>query len=62
MKATEAKLLEFLKKTPQCIIPIYQRTYSWTEREIVLSRDRHGSGVGSAVYLWCSPVYVGPTR
>src|SRR5438270_12818601 len=33
MKATEAKLLEFLKKTPQCIIPIYQRTYSWTERE-----------------------------
>jgi uncharacterized protein with ParB-like and HNH nuclease domain len=33
MKATEAKLLEFLKKTPQCVIPIYQRTYSWTERE-----------------------------
>lgn len=22
-----------LKKTPQCIIPIYQRTYSWTDRE-----------------------------
>src|SRR3954464_7209646 len=33
MKATEAKLLEFLKKSPQCVIPIYQRTYSWTERE-----------------------------
>lgn len=33
MKATEAKLLEFLKRTPQCVIPIYQRTYSWTERE-----------------------------
>lgn len=33
MKATEAKLLEFLKKSPQFIIPIYQRTYSWTERE-----------------------------
>ncbi len=33
MKATEAKLLEVLKKSPQFIIPIYQRTYSWTELE-----------------------------
>src|SRR6185503_14454601 len=33
MKATEAKLLGFLKKSPQFVIPIYQRTYSWTERE-----------------------------
>jgi uncharacterized protein with ParB-like and HNH nuclease domain len=33
MKATEAKLLEFLKKSPQFLIPIYQRTYSWTEHE-----------------------------
>src|SRR6516165_4455531 len=33
MKATEARLLEFLKKSPQFVIPIYQRTYSWTERE-----------------------------
>jgi uncharacterized protein with ParB-like and HNH nuclease domain/predicted transport protein len=33
MKATEAKLLEFVKKSPQFVIPIYQRTYSWTERE-----------------------------
>ena len=33
MKATEARLLEFLEKSPQFIIPIYQRTYSWTERE-----------------------------
>jgi uncharacterized protein with ParB-like and HNH nuclease domain/predicted transport protein len=33
MKATEAKLLEFLKKSPQFVIPIYQRTYSWTEKE-----------------------------
>jgi uncharacterized protein with ParB-like and HNH nuclease domain len=33
MKATEAKMLEFLKKSPQFVIPIYQRTYSWTERE-----------------------------
>ena len=33
MKATEAKLLDFLKKSPQFVIPIYQRTYSWTEHE-----------------------------
>ena len=33
MKATEAKLLDFLKRSPQFVIPIYQRTYSWTERE-----------------------------
>jgi uncharacterized protein with ParB-like and HNH nuclease domain/predicted transport protein len=33
MKATEAKLLEFLKKSPQFVIPIYQRTYGWGERE-----------------------------
>src|SRR6202171_3209113 len=33
VKATEAKLLDFLKKSPQFVIPIYQRTYSWTEQE-----------------------------
>ncbi len=33
MKATEAKFLDFLKKSPQFVIPIYQRTYSWSERE-----------------------------
>ena len=33
MKATEANFLNFLKKSPQFVIPIYQRTYSWTERE-----------------------------
>ena len=33
MKATEAKLLGFLKKSPQFIIPIYQRIYSWTNHE-----------------------------
>lgn len=33
MKASEAKLLAFLEKSPQFIIPIYQRTYSWTEKE-----------------------------
>ena len=33
MKASEAKLLDFLKRSEQFEIPIYQRTYSWTERE-----------------------------
>ena len=33
MKAVEASFLAFLKKSPQFMIPIYQRTYSWTERE-----------------------------
>ena len=30
MKATDAKLPDFLQKSPQFVIPIYQRTYSWT--------------------------------
>lgn len=61
MKATEAKLLEFLRKAPQCRIPIYQRTYSWTERECQQLWDdilRAGSEdavdahfVGSIVYI-----------
>ncbi len=61
MKATEAKLLAFLKKSPQFVIPIYQRTYSWTERECrQLWEDvvRAGSNpavtghfVGSIVYI-----------
>ena len=33
MNATEARLLKFLKNSPQFVIPIYQRTYSWTEHE-----------------------------
>lgn len=61
MKATEAKLLAFLKKSPQFVIPIYQRTYSWTERECrqlwddVVRAGRNlavtGHFVGSIVYI-----------
>lgn len=61
MKATEAKLLGFLKKSPQFLIPIYQRTYSWTERECQQLWDdilRTGTNdevsahfVGSIVYI-----------
>ncbi|BCO30311.1 hypothetical protein TspCOW1_04140 [Thiohalobacter sp. COW1] len=31
MKAAEAKRLDFLKKSLQFVISIYQRTWSWTE-------------------------------
>jgi uncharacterized protein with ParB-like and HNH nuclease domain len=33
MKATEAKLLQILGAVSQFIIPIYQRTTSWTQKE-----------------------------
>ena len=33
MKATEAKLLQILGAVSQFIIPIDQRTYSWTQKE-----------------------------
>ena len=33
MKATETQLVKFLQGTKQFAIPIYQRTYSWTEKE-----------------------------
>ncbi len=33
MKASKAEFLELLKKSTQFVIPIYQRTYSWTEKE-----------------------------
>ncbi len=33
MIATQAKLLSFLQQSPQFVIPIYQRTYSWTDKQ-----------------------------
>ena len=61
MKATEANLLGFLRKSPQFIIPIYQRTYSWTEpqcRQLWDDIMRTGSDdgisgrfIGSIVYI-----------
>lgn len=61
MKATEAKLLDFLKRSPQFVIPIYQRTYSWTIKECQQLWDdiiRTGSNdqisahfIGSIVYI-----------
>jgi uncharacterized protein with ParB-like and HNH nuclease domain/predicted transport protein len=61
MKATEAKLLDFLKKSPQFVIPIYQRTYSWTEKECQqLWTDllRAGTDESIVVHFVGSIVYV----
>jgi len=61
MKATEAKLLDFLKKSPQFVIPIYQRTYSWTEKECRQLWDditRAGSNNDISVHFVGSIVYI----
>ena len=61
MKATEAKLLDFLKKSPQFVIPIYQRTYSWTEKECQKLWDdvvRTGGDEAIAVHFIGSIVYI----
>ena len=61
MKATEAKFLEFLKKSPQFVIPIYQRTYSWTERECRQLWDdilRTGKSDAIAAHFVGSIVYI----
>ena len=61
MRAVEAALLPFLKKSPQFAIPIYQRTYSWTDRECqqlwddIMRAGRNAEVnahfVGSVVYI-----------
>ncbi|MBK8246853.1 MAG: DUF262 domain-containing protein [Gemmatimonadetes bacterium] len=61
MKATEAKLLSFLQKSPQFVIPIYQRTYSWTDKQCRQLWDdilRAGSSDAIAVHFIGSIVYV----
>jgi len=61
MKANEANLLKFLSGPKQFIIPIFQRTYSWTLRECsqlwndILKAGQNdkvsGHFVGSIVYI-----------
>src|SRR5258708_26949807 len=61
MKATEAKLLDFLKKSPQFVIPIYQRTYSWTAKECRQLWDdvvRSGRNDAISVHFVGSIVYI----
>jgi len=61
MKATEAKLLGFLRQSPQFIIPIYQRTYSWTEEQCRQLWDdilRTGGDVNIRAHFIGSIVYI----
>jgi len=61
LKANEELLLKFLQKANHFIVPIYQRTYSWTEKQceqlwkdIVragASREKGLHFVGSVVYI-----------
>ncbi len=61
MKATENPLFAFLHKPAQFIIPVYQRTYSWTTKEseqlwndvLRAGRDNDVKGhfIGSVVYV-----------
>jgi len=61
MKANAVRLLDFLRRSPQFIIPIYQRTYSWAEPECrqlwddILRTGQHENisahFVGSIVYI-----------
>src|SRR5271165_1772615 len=61
MKATEAKLLAFLRKSPQFVMPIYQRTYSWTDKECKQLWDdiiRTGRDDAISVHFIGSIVYI----
>jgi len=61
MKASETKLLDFLHSSRQFAIPIYQRTYSWTEKECRQLWDdivRAGSDDAISVHFVGSIVYI----
>ena len=61
MKANETNLLDFLKKSPQFVIPIYQRTYSGTEKECRQLWDdiiRTGTADRISVHFVGSIVYI----
>lgn len=61
MKATEAKLLDFLGSRRQFIIPIYQRTYSWEEPECRQLWDdilRSGTDKAISAHFVGSIVYI----
>lgn len=61
MKATEANFLRFIHKSPRFVIPIYQRTYSWTERECRQLWDdiiRAGASPETKAHFMGSVVYI----
>lgn len=61
MKATETNFLKFLQQPKQFVIPIYQRTYSWTLKQCeqlwhnitraALHQTISGHFIGSVVYI-----------
>ena len=61
MRAAEAKFLGFLQESPQFVIPIYQRPYSWAEKHCRQLWDdilRAGSNDAIAVHFVGSIVYI----
>jgi uncharacterized protein with ParB-like and HNH nuclease domain/predicted transport protein len=61
MIAREATFLDFIRKSPQFVIPIYQRSYSWTERECRQLWDdilRTGSNEAVSAHFVGSIVYI----
>jgi len=61
MRANEAKFLDLLRKSPQFVVPIYQRTYSWTEKECRQLWDdiiRSGANDAVSVHFVGSVVYI----
>ena len=61
MKAEATPMLTFLKKAPQFVIPIYQRTYSWTDKQCRQLWDdvlRAGKGDDVSAHFIGSVVYV----
>ena len=61
MKAAESNLLVFLRKSPQFVIPIYQRNYSWTEtqcRQLWDDLMRAGGNTGISAHFIGSIVYI----
>lgn len=61
MKASETHLLKFLRKSEQFAVPIYQRTYSWTEAECRQLWDdiiRTGSNNNIRAHFLGSIVYI----
>lgn len=61
MEAHEARLMDLLKNSGQFVIPIYQRTYNWTSKEIEqLWKDilKAGSDNSAAGHFIGSIVYI----
>jgi len=61
MKATETNFLQFIQGNKQFVIPIYQRTYSWTQKQckqiwediirVATNEEIHAHFIGSIVYI-----------